>query len=177
MVEMKYPEENESLDLVDKNDNVIGKATREECHKKGLLHRVVIALVLNKDYKIFVSKRSKNKYYCPGHWAIPIGGHVESEETYEDALKRELDEELGIVEEPIELGKYTDKSDYDKEIRKVFYVITDKKIKLNKFESEKGSFITFEELEEKIEKEKFIPSTDKDLKFLTNLLKQKGIIK
>lgn len=177
MVKMKYPEENELLDVVDENDNVIDQATRGECHNKGLLHRIAIALILDKNYKIFIGKRSKTKYYCPGYWALPVGGHVNSGETYEQAIIRELEEELGINEKPKPLGEYLDTSEYDKEMRKIFYVITDNEIKLNIDEYEKGSFITFEELEKKIKKEKFIPSTDTDFRFLTNLLKQKGIIK
>ena len=169
--------QDELLYVVDEDDNVIRKATRGECHKKGFLHRVATALVLNKKYEIFVSKRSKTKYYCPSHWSLVIGGHVEFGETYEEAIKRELEEELGIIEEPVPLGKYIDKTEDEIEIREVFYAITDKKIKLNKVEFEEGLFMTLEEAEKKIKTNKFIPETPHNLRFLKNLLKQKGIIK
>jgi isopentenyldiphosphate isomerase len=35
----------EFFDIVDENDNVIGKASREECHGRGLIHRSVMFFV------------------------------------------------------------------------------------------------------------------------------------
>ncbi len=174
---MKYPEENELLDVVDENDKVIGKATRGECHKKGFLHRIVSTIVLDKSYRVFIGKRGKTKHYRPLEWAIGVGGHVESGETYEEAAKKELKEEIGITENPIVLSKYIDTSEYDKELRKMFFVITEQKIKLDKNEYEEGLFVTYEELKKRMKTQKFIPSSKIEFRTLTDLLKQKGIIK
>lgn len=53
------------------------------------------ALVINKDNKILVTRRSSANDYMPFYWDIP-GGTVEIGETVEEALVRELKEETKI---------------------------------------------------------------------------------
>lgn len=54
----------------------------------------VVAGFLKKDQKILVGQRPEN-HSLAGLWEFP-GGKIEIGETPEQALKRELDEELGI---------------------------------------------------------------------------------
>ncbi len=95
----------EFLDIVDENDNVVGKAPRKECHEKGLLHRVVDILILNSKGELLLQKRSEKMDTFPGYWTCSAGGHVNSGESYRDAVKRELNEELGIQIEVEEAGQ------------------------------------------------------------------------
>jgi len=53
------------------------------------------AFILNEKNQILLSKRSKKSRNKAGYWTIP-GGRVEFFEKVEDALKREIKEELGI---------------------------------------------------------------------------------
>lgn len=55
--------------------------------------RVVVGLII-KEQKILVAKRPFDKPYA-GYWEFP-GGKIEENESAEEALKRELAEELGI---------------------------------------------------------------------------------
>jgi mutator protein MutT len=59
-------------------------------------------LILEKGGKILVEKRKSTKKTAPGCITFPAG-HVEAGETREDALMREMEEELGIIPENIEL--------------------------------------------------------------------------
>lgn len=54
-----------------------------------------IAFMIIQNNHILAEKRKLTKRVCPGATAIP-GGHVETDETVEIALKREVYEELGI---------------------------------------------------------------------------------
>lgn len=53
------------------------------------------AMIFNDKGELFLSKRSKNCKNERGHWEIP-GGSVEFGEKLEDAVRREMREELGI---------------------------------------------------------------------------------
>jgi mutator protein MutT len=55
----------------------------------------VVGAVLRREGKVLLCLRSRNRENYPGVWDIP-GGHVEASESVEDALMRELKEELGI---------------------------------------------------------------------------------
>lgn len=50
--------------------------------------------ILVKDKRVLLGKRKKDRLY-PDIWDI-FGGHIESDETKEEAMVRELGEELGI---------------------------------------------------------------------------------
>jgi isopentenyldiphosphate isomerase len=86
----------EMVDIVDDNDNVIGKASRDEVYEKLLTHRIVHVIVFDKENKMALQPRGINVSFCPGHWSTSAGGHVRSGETYEDAATREYAEELGV---------------------------------------------------------------------------------
>jgi 8-oxo-dGTP diphosphatase len=64
---------------------------------KNVNYIQVTAAILKKDGKILIGKRDKNDP-LKDKWEFP-GGKVEANETPEACLKRELEEELGVVTE------------------------------------------------------------------------------
>ena len=54
----------------------------------------VVAAIIIKDNKYFIAQRNRNKHLGL-KWEFP-GGKVEKNETFENALKREIKEELNI---------------------------------------------------------------------------------
>lgn len=93
---MTQPVSQELLDVVDKDDQVVGVKTRGEIHAQGLMHRATHILVFNSQGKLFLQKRSMSKDENPGLWDTSAAGHVDSGEDYLACAIRELDEELGI---------------------------------------------------------------------------------
>lgn len=86
----------ELVDLVDARDHVIGTATVAECVREGLLHRAVAVLVVRSDGKFVLQCRSKRDRWHPGLLTISSTGHVKKGESYGNAAKREMFEELGL---------------------------------------------------------------------------------
>lgn len=87
----------ELFDVVDERDRVVGRAPRSEVHRRGLLHRAVHALVFDPAGRVFLQKRSMRKDTAPGCWDSSCSGHVDAGEDYDQAVVRELREEIGVV--------------------------------------------------------------------------------
>jgi 8-oxo-dGTP diphosphatase len=62
---------------------------------------VVCAIMRNEEGKIFIARRAAHKSMA-GKWEFP-GGKIEENEKPQEALKREMEEELGVT---IEVGVY-----------------------------------------------------------------------
>jgi len=90
-----FPAE-EIVDLVDEDDHVTGQAPRREVRARNLLHREVAAIVRNPRGEIYVHRRTETKDVFPGMYDMFVAGVVTSGESYEEAIRRELREELGI---------------------------------------------------------------------------------
>ena len=54
----------------------------------------VVAAVINKNNLYFIAQRNRNKHFAY-YWEFP-GGKVDNQEIFENALKREIKEELSI---------------------------------------------------------------------------------
>lgn len=86
----------ELVDIIDENENIIKVVPKSEAHLKGLLHKKVISEIIDSNGRWLLVKQSKNKQDA-GHYVSPVGGHVTSGETNEEALKRETEEEAGLT--------------------------------------------------------------------------------
>ncbi len=88
---------NEIFDVVDENDRVIGQALRSRCHgDPSLIHRVAHVLVFNSRGQLLLQKRSMTKDVQPGRWDTSVGGHIDPGESYLEAARREMSEEIGV---------------------------------------------------------------------------------
>lgn len=87
---------NEIFDVVNERDEVIGRESRGEVHRLGLMHRAVHVLVFNARAQVFLQKRSLKKDRQPGLWDSSASGHVEAGEDYDRCAIRELREEIGL---------------------------------------------------------------------------------
>ena len=84
------------LNVVDEAGNIIGQDTRENIHKKGLLHREVHVWFYTPKGEIVFQLRGKNKDTFPDLLDASVGGHVELGSDYVDTALKETLEETGI---------------------------------------------------------------------------------
>lgn len=92
----------EMLTQVTDRDEVLGPIPRRLVHgNPELIHRSVHILVLHPDGRLLLQKRSLRKDTQPGKWDTSVGGHVGFGQSYEEAARRESEEELGMVPEDL----------------------------------------------------------------------------
>lgn len=161
---MNHDNMEELLPLVDEMGNVIGKATRGECHNGSRrLHPVVHLHVFNSRGELYLQKRPDWKDIQPGKWDTAVGGHVAFGETPEEALRREVNEELGIkVFRPTFLTKYVFDSRQERELVYVNRTVYDGEIYPSKEELSGGKFWTACEIDQAIGLGIFTPNFEKE---------------
>lgn len=153
-IESGHTPEEEWLDLVDENDQVVGKKRRSEIYAEGLRnYRVVNGFLRNSEWKLLVLRRSPNKKMFPSALDMSMGGHVESGESYEAAFARELREELGIdaAKSTVkQLGKVTPKDNVSS-FMQVYEIATDQMPDFNEQDFSEAFWLSPEELLARIE--------------------------
>jgi isopentenyldiphosphate isomerase len=114
----------ELFPVVDPDGNVVGSATRGECHGGSmLLHPVVHLHVVGSDGSLLLQKRSMAKDIQPGKWDTAVGGHVDLSETPSQAVVREAAEELGIDASAAEfVQRYIFESEVERELVHTFFL-------------------------------------------------------
>lgn len=163
----------EYFPLVDESGRVVGKATRKECHSGTFwLHPVVHLHVLNSEGRLYLQKRSENKDIQPGKWDTSVGGHVDYGETVEEALLREVKEELGIVDFlPRFILSYVFESKQEKELVNTYMTVYDGEVLPDPVEISEGKFWALNEIEVNLGKGLFTPNFESEFLKIRNLLK------
>ena len=160
-----YDNNDEMLPLVDEQGNIIGAATRGECHDgTKRLHPVVHLHVYNGRGEVYLQKRPDWKTIQPGKWDTAVGGHIDLGENIELALKREAGEELGIEDFiPEQVAKDVFESEVERELIFVFKTVYDGEIRPTD-ELDGGRFWPMDELVESMGKGVFTPNFESEFK-------------
>ncbi len=158
--------QNEIFPVVNEDGNVIGSATRGECHGGSrLLHPVVHLHVFNSAGDLYLQKRPEWKDIQPGKWDTAVGGHIDYGEMPEDALRREVREELGITDfTPEFVTKYVFESRRERELVYVHRCIYDGPIHPSASELDGGRFWTLQEIHEAMGKDILTPNFESEYK-------------
>lgn len=154
----------EKFPIVNEQGEVIGSATRGECHSGSkLLHPVVHLHVFNSKGDIYLQRRPAWKDIQPGKWDTAVGGHIDYGETPEEALRREVREELGITDfVPVPIDKYVFESQREKELVYVNRTTYDGEIRPSTDELDGGRFWTLQEIREAIGKGLLTPNFESE---------------
>lgn len=172
----------ELVDIVDENNQLTGQIEeRWEAYNKGLWRRTVSCWIMNEKGEVLLQKRTANKIRNPNKWA-KTGGQVDSGESVEEAIFREVKEEIGmeIPKEQIKVIDIHKSNDKNKRFAYNFIFVVNYKIEdyvLQKEEVAEVKYFTIEELE-KAKKNNDINYTfcnwnEEDFEREINLLKNK----
>lgn len=163
-------EEIEWFNIVDENNRVVGKATREQCHDGSkLLHPVVHVHIFNSEKKLLLQKRKLNKDIQPGKWDTSIGGHIQAGESLEHAIKRESLEEAGInidLKKLIPIAKYVFESEIERELVFSYLYFYDGPITFQESEIDEVRFFDYGEIKTLISKGEATPNFVKEFSLL-----------
>lgn len=143
----------EYMDIVDENNNIIGSVDQKEIYEKKLNHRIVHILVINpKTNEIYLQKRSEKKDFLPGYYCTSAGGHVRTGEKYEDAARRELEEEIGVTPKLIKATELQFVSNNHRRFIELFIAFLESGFKFLDGEVASGEFLSLEKAKDLIER-------------------------
>ena len=155
----------ELIDIVDENNELIGIVEeRNIAHEKNLWHRHVNSWIMNERGEILLQRRAATKARHPNVWA-KTGGHVDSGETPEEAIQREVKEEVGILipKEQIEIISIRKSKNPDNNFFIYNFIFTvNYKIEEYKLQNEEVSEVKYFTIEEIVQAKK---SKNKDFVF------------
>ena len=159
----------ELFSLLNEQGEVIGKASRAECHNGSrLLHPVVHLHLFNSRGELYLQRRPLWKDIQPGKWDTAVGGHVDFGEEIADALRREVREELGIEDfTPEFLLRYVFESERERELVHVYKTVYEGEIRPSA-ELDGGRFWTLGEIRDAIGKGVLTPNFEQEIKRILN---------
>ena len=154
----------ELFPIVDEEGQTLGCITRGEAHSGSrVLHPVVHLHVFNSQGDLYLQRRPSWKDIQPGRWDTACGGHMAYGENPEQALRREVGEELGISDfEPTLLGRYVFDSIRERELVYVNSCVYDGPLHPSQEELDGGRFWTRQELSEAMGKGILTPNFEQE---------------
>lgn len=154
----------EMFPVVDENGNILNAISRKEAHDGSKkLHPVVHLHVFNSKGELYLQRRPTWKDIQPGKWDTACGGHITLGENVEQALHREVREELGITDfTPHSIGKYVFESSKEKELVYVHRCTYDGVVTPSQDELDGGRFWTEKEIMKSMGKGVFTPNFEKE---------------
>jgi isopentenyldiphosphate isomerase len=147
----------ELVDVIDDAGNTVGVVSRREMRLNRLPHRCTYVLVFNQRGKLFIHLRTPAKDVYPSYWDVCVGGVLVAGESFEQGMRREIREELGIdaVAEPLFPFRYQD----DKTVVQAmaYRLVHEGPFCLQAEEIVRGEFVPLPELLERIKRNLFCP--------------------
>ena len=154
----------EMFPVVDEEGNIGGAASRGECHNGSrLLHPVVHLHLFNSKGELYLQRRPLWKDIQPGKWDTAVGGPVDLGESVEMALRREVREELGVIDfTPETVTHYVFDSARERELVFVHRTVYDGPVTPSE-ELDGGRFWSLDEIRENLGKGLFTPNFEGEI--------------
>lgn len=146
----------EMLVVVDREDRDLYYQEKNLCHSIPVaLHRAFSIFLVNSAHEMLIQQRHATKKTWPGFWSNACCSHPRKDESLDNAVRRRLLEELGVICNPKPLFRFYYKADYDElygehEIDHVFLAVYDGEIRPNNNEVQGYRFMPVDELREDI---------------------------
>jgi isopentenyldiphosphate isomerase len=147
----------ELVDRLDDNGRVIGTIARRDLRGRRIPHRYAYLLLFNRRGQLFIHQRTATKATHPGYWDVCIGGLPSAGESFDDAMRREAEEEIGVVLEPEQLFPFSYADARSIVFGMVYRAVHDGPFRFQPEEVARGEFVPLAEAIARIEREAFCP--------------------
>ena len=152
--------QNELFPIVDERGNILGSVSRAHAHDgTKILHPVVHLHLFNSKGELYLQHRPAWKDIQPDRWDTATGGPVDFGENIEQALMREVSEELGVSGfTPEPLGNYVFEGRRERELVYSFRTTYDGPVTPSPEELDGGRFWSQQEIVSQLGKGVFTPN-------------------
>jgi len=148
----------ELVDVVDDSDQALGTATRAQVRVGNLLHRACYIIALDGRGRVFVHLRTATKDVFPSHYDVTVGGVLAAGETYDDAARREVEEELGALPRRLRVvGSLRYEGAGTRVIGRIYDCRVDPPLRLQPEEIVSGEWLAVDEIERRLAASPFCP--------------------
>ena len=146
----------DELILVDLFDREICTGPKLRVHRENRLHRAFSVFILHED-RMLIQRRAFDKYHSGGLWANACCSHPRAGEELHTAVKRRLQEELGICTDTEEIFDFVYRTQFKEDLVEyeydhVFAGCYDGEVRVNPKEASQIRWIAFEDLKRELEK-------------------------
>jgi isopentenyldiphosphate isomerase len=148
----------ELVDVIDDAGNTVGVVTRREMRQSRLPHRCTYVLVFNSRGELFVHLRTPIKDVYPSYWDICVGGVLSSGETFDQGVRREIREEIGVDVESVQrLFPFAFSDERTIVQGMVYKIVHDGPFVLQPEEVVRGEFLPVNEVLRRVQEDPFCP--------------------
>jgi len=85
-----------SVVLVTEDDQPLDTGDKLRAHMEGWLHRAFSIFIFDGDDRLLLQQRTEDKYHSGGLWSNTCCSHPRPGESYREAARRRLSEEMGF---------------------------------------------------------------------------------
>jgi isopentenyl-diphosphate delta-isomerase len=82
--------------LVTEDDRSLGTGDKLRAHAEGWLHRAFSIFIFDDNGRLLLQQRTEDKYHSGGLWSNTCCSHPRPGESYREAARRRLPEEMGF---------------------------------------------------------------------------------
>lgn len=149
-VQNSYRKEHDKNDLNINTNNNITTESIKKLVKESLdqLKKASLGVVFNKEGKLLILQRREEDEWMPNKWAL-VGGKIEEGESAEEAILREIKEEIGISDNNLKIKIKSEIFNIEDNVLQFLFLILSEtsKINLNQ-EHQNFKWVDFSELDE-----------------------------
>ena len=86
------------IQVVDRDDNLIGHVARDEFDYATQIYRITALWLTNSQGQVLLAQRKLTKDKDPGKWGPAAAGTMDEGETYDENIRKETEEEIGVTD-------------------------------------------------------------------------------